>query len=455
MADWFFDNSATGTGSGDSPANATTSVYSFFWGIGSSSAWAHGDRLWMRRSSVQTLGVDSNNFMMGKAGWSPSSFQPTNWIIGWPKYGEPFYESRPAAGISAGWDSDVNTLYPGIDMAMIFDVQSHTVGVKDGMGLANIGWHNVVGAVSAFRARVSSSYAVPKLNMHLINARFSNLQAYGWRDLTITTSCDVFFSGNFLVSNMGRLTLTNSCVLQALVGGGTFMSLNELVIDASSLNGLCDGVIGPDYEIYTRYIGSIRGSARPRDIRSLSNGYDSIRPVIIDDYYGEGPRVLQGPRPGKIQLQPHPLTTVNSQRALAALATQSINAGNPINNIGRHFRSAIADARIFISYTDAATLTVRWPVWMVGSSMLDPTSTGWPLEIHLRAAGGGYCATSFQASSGFTWAGNSITAAGSAWVINGWMFPTAVGSGWLDLRVPTYYAANGDLIIFGIPEIIQ
>jgi hypothetical protein len=116
MAEWFIDHLATGTGSGDTPADAATNVQSFFFAANTASL-AFGDKIWVRRTHVSS--VMSLAAALGRPSWSANSLNPLGWIIGWPKTGEMFFDARPSSAISAGWDSDVNSAYPDINKPTI------------------------------------------------------------------------------------------------------------------------------------------------------------------------------------------------------------------------------------------------------------------------------------------------------------------------------------------------
>ncbi|MEI6542141.1 MAG: hypothetical protein WCL60_01380 [Methylococcales bacterium] len=103
MTNIYFDFSATFNGNGTAPTQASSGgaagAYNTFVGVTPNS----GDSWWIRRSnSAMTLAAVYAGALGGVN------------IIGWPISGDDFYASRPAAGISAGWDSDSTSLYAKI-----------------------------------------------------------------------------------------------------------------------------------------------------------------------------------------------------------------------------------------------------------------------------------------------------------------------------------------------------
>lgn len=145
MADWYVDFTATGARTGLTPADAHKSLQDKWNGYYSAhpefngnqnNNWDYyfpGDRVWVRRNRQETLsGSNIYHSMYDYDGywwdavtntqiWNPNQ----SWtegvfsIIAWPNPGEYMYDQRPAAGISAGWDSD-----PAVKPTVAFSITS-------------------------------------------------------------------------------------------------------------------------------------------------------------------------------------------------------------------------------------------------------------------------------------------------------------------------------------------
>ena len=97
MTDFYVDSGAVGANNGLTPADAWTSV------AGITGLTDVGDHIWLRRSHVEIVAFYTLNI---------STFLETVVFSGWPLntvYEAELFAARPAAGISAGWDSDVET----------------------------------------------------------------------------------------------------------------------------------------------------------------------------------------------------------------------------------------------------------------------------------------------------------------------------------------------------------
>jgi len=96
MADIYFDFSATNDGDGTAPEQAASGGAAGAFNTILGRTPANGDNWWIRRTSTvdalttNGLSIDPDNFT----------------ICGWPKSGDRLYDSRPAAGITEGWDAD-------------------------------------------------------------------------------------------------------------------------------------------------------------------------------------------------------------------------------------------------------------------------------------------------------------------------------------------------------------
>lgn len=95
MADKYVDFGATYNGDGTAPTAAASAgaegAYNTVVGV----TLTTGDKLWIRRSATSVTLAANLAPAIGGCFW-----------IGWPKSGDSYYSTRPAAGTSAGWDSD-------------------------------------------------------------------------------------------------------------------------------------------------------------------------------------------------------------------------------------------------------------------------------------------------------------------------------------------------------------
>ncbi len=115
--EFFIDASAAGTGSGDTPTDAFTGLLNFTDAASLPSSYDFGSKVWIRTTHVDCLGASGAlagyqaRMFCGPNGQvvNMKTYQAKCHFIGWPASGDPFYDERPAAGVSAGWDSDVSS----------------------------------------------------------------------------------------------------------------------------------------------------------------------------------------------------------------------------------------------------------------------------------------------------------------------------------------------------------
>lgn len=102
MADWYVDSANGSPGAGTTPGNAVNMLADVF------DQADPGDTIWIarRHDEMTTPSLQGGTAVMKNlVGWLT---QPMR-IIGWPESGTTYYASRPAAGISAGWDAHTST----------------------------------------------------------------------------------------------------------------------------------------------------------------------------------------------------------------------------------------------------------------------------------------------------------------------------------------------------------
>lgn len=114
--EFFVDAGAVGTGSGDTPTDAFDIVGHFTNASSLPSSFDFGSRVWIRKTHEEDLYLTALGGYNARLFIGPNGqvVQMQNYgarvhFIGWPNSGDPWYNNRPAAGISAGWDSDVSS----------------------------------------------------------------------------------------------------------------------------------------------------------------------------------------------------------------------------------------------------------------------------------------------------------------------------------------------------------
>lgn len=290
MANWYVDSAATGTGSGDTPTNAAINVTSLCGTLNVNSDV--GAMIWVRRSFFVD-NSDARSLALGINSLNVNSHQPT-WIIGWPKSGDMFYDQRPAAGVSAGWDADAQ-IWPTIACSGAISISNAlsrmmtyvtnwvlTNSSATAMNIGDFFATNLASYVGDIVSLNRFSFTVSRPVNHLIMVtscgnQYMLSEAYRARRITIAQS--TYYSGD-PASGWGALGL-------ATIGG----RIEEVVNLSNSVSCLFNVRLSNAAAIGIS-LGRIRGNrANIIDIvgDNASTNYGSI---LVDDFYGQGPRRL-------------------------------------------------------------------------------------------------------------------------------------------------------------------
>jgi hypothetical protein len=447
VTDFFADKSASGTGAGTSPANAFTSIASGWSQSNSTTNIQYGDRLWVRRTHVEVVNSCVAGGKLGKAGWAYD--KKIGGIIGWPKSGDPFYDVRPAAGVTAGWDSDVSTVWADINKPAM---------VCSGAAAANIPTLNFGSPYANFLFVSSNSAAWSTAFIEgisgLINATLLNQFSWGTTmkavgDLTIIASLSsvvALFSGNGVWAD--RIILPSSTqigfLMQATATSG--FRISELVTDgnvgALMLNS--SGVNASGSQFNHCVIERIRGATQVlSNALGANGGFNQI--VRINDWYGQGPRIIGGFGLADWSLAP------NSSAVYSGTPANVLHCDSAATQWSTNHASNLPEfiIRQVVAVTSGVPVVARFPVFFVNTSIMEYEK---PWQAQLMCAGGGfaYCSTPDVGSLG-PWAGTSVSV-GSAWGFKFSWVPTATDSqAVLCVQVPNFRTNSHQLDMFFPP----
>lgn len=456
--DLFIDASATGTGSGDTPANACTQIIN-------NSLMVAGVRAWVRRTHVESgnggnLGPNINDFVKNHRGW----------IIGWPSSGDPFYEIRPAAGISAGWDSDhsalgIYTTY-GLDFPTIC-ASGNLVGptLTYGTVLANMNIDQL-SANGAFRtltrARPSAfmeNVAFTCQQGPVTSMQLDFVDAHMGRMWLISSGAGFGTNNDFYIDELIVHSLTtNSGGLMLRPNANVMHQINLLVNYSSSIDFLFfdqGGTMFDRAQIMNGIIGRVCG-VKPYSGAFLPtiNGFAYDEAYRIDDWFGEGPMIGSkwGPR---VSLAASADAMYNNARALF-ITVQSWNHTDQA--VGARAMFTYPMRKLF-DVTSGSAITVYVPIY-VDSTAVWSLSAG-DMKMRLRAAGcGGTIITSAHVLPGSTtfWGGAKL-GGGVAYHLVNTFVPTEDASVPLEIFLPVLTLSEaigyGGYMLWGEPWAVQ
>lgn len=305
MADWYVDGAVVG-GNGTSPVSAFPSVYSI--------TWADRDRAWVRNTHVEAL-VASKDFGPGSSWQNIDAFDRYVSVIGWPQLDETLYDERPAAGVSAGWDSDQPSTKAYSSYGYKFPTFTSSIGQSDSSPprigrvyltnffLVNCGaggffsfnpWQTeILGDGARFGTIVPLFNHGPQVNLDGNNRTFDGpiierLICVG----SNASQSTQFFDGNGMTRCM---EIHSSSIIRELFSTqnihfhGHVINYSNSLAYIVSANGTANG-FGFEQRVIESYVRRVSG------IKPYSGAYERVTGAqyegrfTIEDYYGEGPR---------------------------------------------------------------------------------------------------------------------------------------------------------------------
>lgn len=461
MADWFVDKSIVG-GNGTDPASAFASVLSI--------TWSPGDLAWVRKTHTEQL---TNSQFLGCG--SPSSPGTNQWfrVIGWPSSGDLFYATRPARGVTVGWDSDVASSVPhdvfGYNWPTIVgSSNSAVVGILAGYqtGIYNFAFHNVAAGGGAAPLYTG----LGDIRDHVLDNVFISIGSDGGGGP---------FGANVFNAMIGRLIICGSTTTNVKMINGA-ANIRQLEIHSRAMiGGAASGIVdcqatcdianiinwsnSISYLFSTNntnhretgwapppigHIGRITG-VRPYSGYHAAEG-NFTSDLRVDDYFGEGPIVFGGG-----------LTRVLSSGEAQHNALSAIQFSVQSHTAGTNFqyndgRQRWPNVRKFFNVTSGTTLTICVPVYVDSTAVFSLFSGLVRGYMPLLGWQGSACNSGNTIAGSYTnWTG-SLIGGGSAWLWTNTFTPKETGTFPFDLHFGAWLTANsGDRIsgsvIFGEP----
>jgi hypothetical protein len=465
MADLFVDQSIV-AGNGTDPASAFASILSV--------AWASGDRAWVRNNHFETI---ANSQIIGQNTPSAPGFSRWHNVIGWPRVGEPFYDERPARGITIGWDTDVAS-----------SVAQNTFGFNHATFMNSNGGTG---------AGMLLGYQTGFFNLCLctspgVNGTMPWNNGFGIVEDHLIDNCLVLATGNGFAASYGTkawnaivgtvivVTSFNNPA-QALIAGAA--SIRHLIVH--SRGGLNAGLLtlnSGNYGMITNYSNSVAwlwdqsgtGFAET-DIKHLGimniDKISGVRPfsgpsgatlnhfpaIRINDYFGEGPRIF-----GSVE-GPNVRVTSSGEALHNALPVVRYDVASRTGNVNFGVWDArwrIPSMRKLFNVTSGTNVAIYVPIYVGTTHVFSPT--GGQLRSYLQAKGAhlpGVCVKSTLIPGSYTnWTGSHI-AGGSAWLWVSTFTPNETGMVAFDVHFSNFFqTASGNGIagyaLFGEPYAI-
>lgn len=436
MTHYYVDQAAAGTGDGTSPTNARTHIS----GV---SSFADGDMIWIRRTHVES---DNNNVNIG------ADFRTYRraFFIGWPSSGDPFYDSRPAAGVSAGWDSD----HAATGVYSVFGLDFPTLScsgataptgliVRPGNVFANICFNQIQNApaVSPLQSVNSLAYLdnIIFLNQFGVTGQVAiNAMAFSARFGTLHIADNIgglraIHARQMIVHSLSSV---NSGLLWGQNANNNQHYIDHLINYSSSVSHLVranDGfysITAPWGIIIGRASGVQPYSGAVNPPAATTNCAAAY--VRIDDYYGAGPRIT-----GHSGVQCRLATSAEAMYNGARTVLMQISSiGATVFHYGDMF-DMTRPIRAFISVTSGTPVGIGVPCYVDSTAVLS-LSNGLMIG-HLQCLGSRpifITASNLIAGSSSLWSG-TFAAGGTAYSAVMTVTPIETGLFPFEITAPT------------------
>lgn len=297
MTNYYIDAAQVG-GNGLSPNSAFASLTSV--------PWAAGDRAWMRQTHQEII---------TRSTWIGPSFAVNNWsrlthLIGWPTSSlDPFWSERPIDGRSAGWDADLPAtfVYSVYGLKMPLLVGSSQVGfiqsnfcIVANMAYSNSGGANTTGP--AFASGTNEVRGHDNIAWFFAGGpitRWQTAPAGRIGKLTLVVSGSNASGAIPNDKNVNHLVIHSLSVWSGgLIKPANNFSVGVLENQSNSIDYMFDPT-GSNWSTQAYIVSTIRavvgiqpysGAVRP----ASASGNNYFSGIGIDDYYGQGPRIIGG-----------------------------------------------------------------------------------------------------------------------------------------------------------------
>ena len=435
MADWYVDAGIAG-GNGTHPSTAYPSVLSI--------TWAAGDRAWIRRTHYETMpdsATPGPNFALDVfARWAH--------VIGWPDSGDPFFDERPSAGVTSGWDADV----PSTSVYSVYGLKFPTfnnsnnaaasgLSLPRGAIVANIAFQNSGGGTfTAWRDRtdfqnvmldnciILSSGGPTNRIAQALELRFGKL----WIVASGAPGTSGLFTSGVYVDHLVLHGL--SVVSGGMFRGTTFNGrINHLELRTNSVDFLATAMGGniANLPVLSNLsIGRCSGTA-PYSGDALKTGLSGNPLLAVDDYFGLGPRIIQASKPSTFFCS-SVQAMHNGSRAFH-FSVSSENAAN-LNYQACIWR--IPASRKFFQVTSGTPATFRIPIYADSTGVFSLSSGLMQARLVARGAKAVFNVKSnVLVGSPTSWSG-SFVAGGSAYLWEVKFFPEETGLVPLEIYMP-------------------
>ncbi len=420
---WYVDGAQVG-GNGTDPASAFASVLSV--------TWADGDKAWVRRTHNESLAPAVNVGLANAA----LAFSRWSHLIGWPDVNDEFYDIRPAAGVSAGWDADL----PGTSVYSLFGYKFPTLSCSVNNSTGGIGFFGHVANFYINQRPGNTHFAWRNVRSFTYYSRLSNIVPVSSSDMyggattlqddllgpygkvilisSFSSATVATFQGHVSVEHLVVGSLTSAIGLFATTSA--FVQVKLLENYSNSLGWMA--IPGNDFS--SEFIPSPSYIERCAGIQPYS-GFNKISATAlgteigVGDYFGSGPRRDGNGRPN--------WRVGSTTEATFSADVAGIMFVNSVG-VGAHFRSGELRFRhqikSFFDVVSGSGITINMPVYVDSTAVYSPA--GGMLEAHLLARGtrSRYATNStVTAGNAAAWVG-SYCVGGSAYIFSAVFTPT-------------------------------
>lgn len=438
MADYFIDAAAGGGGNGLSPGSAYTSLRSV--------VWSNGDIAWLRRTHVESFASTDVPVSQTNA----SGFAHFTAVVGWPDSLDPFFERRPASGISAGWDSDL----PATAIYSVHGYKFPTLSSSNATAATAVPHGSTVCFANLALNQLSTGNQAifRRLGTHPIVSNVficQSFSVYGGRGSSAQFPivadkliwCYSVSNNNFLTNNdqvfIDHLVIppaSQGAFACPVNGGGAISYIGVLENQSNSISyfgnafNATDGQNEQAVVRVRRAVGIMPFSGFSDNVAGSSFRYGSI---VCDDYFGLGPNHARGGGNISYRLANSIEAMHNGARALFVRVGSATGLSIGFGALDH----IVTVMRKLVTVTSGTPVTFAVPVYVDTTAVFSVNGFTAPVARLLAAGGKSVFPATVSPGSPGLWTG-SLAAAGSAWILRYNFTPRETGQVPLDVEMP-------------------
>lgn len=296
MTDWYVDSAAAGDLTAQTPANAHINVMS----LCAAGSVNLGDRIWISKRHFHDFAGNTTYELNRGAGAATAS----EWchIIGWPSAGDPFYNQRPAAGVTAGWDAHTQGNAPAV-LGNYPTFSSSLSSISNGLKAADKHAYYNLNLVNSSPSTAhgppvpyTAWYGTNFVHFDNIGYGLSNpfdqteIRRHGKMRVLCENGTGALF--NDIDVTVDVVHVLSGSYFDNFIDGANPVRIGAAHFDTASYNYLVRGFLPDSNTDKAYYLGRLSGVRPKLAGQEKNSNYDYQSTGFCDDYFGDGPGLI-------------------------------------------------------------------------------------------------------------------------------------------------------------------